>query len=1011
MIAAGDVKVLDHIREGVETHGIRAMEDAVRNQITAVVAKTPKADREAVREQIRKLQPQIDEILGVPAKEPITKVRAELETLLQDTQDAIVKATEKPIAGDRIEVKDEPLPETKERVPTIEELEVGLQDTIDKLTAKVPKTTKTKLQRELDKQLGVTRDTTLISVVEAAALKDQIRGLNREAKRAERRGRNIEALKNYFKIQNKLQLAKEKRDLAQRFNKAIKKLNTPTPKNVDVYYQEAIELLTEGIDLRRRSKKTLTTRERQRAFLASASPETIAAFPKKLRALLEKKPLNDMTIEEMEQLVQERDRLIKLGKKKRQLRTISRTRDFRRTLKAMVGELTSGKPIAPPVKEPRTKAVRKAEKPGVISKTIGTVKTYALRPTRLMRNMVGSKLNSVFEDVFYNRYNTAVNETMRKEDSRKASMEKVLTGLGLTKRDLGKTRKVGDIEFTIDEMIDIYMGNQNARKKLAIVYGNKISPELIKSVINKLTPAEKKLGDALMRDYADNYARLREAKIDVDGKDLGYEENYSPISRILDITSKNFSEEMVEDLLFRQRIQKAFLNKGFSIPRKDVPEAFQKELHLGAMETWLGMVNKQERFINQGSILKDMNRLLNSKTLSGTIEKAHGREYVEALQHYVNTVTQPGYYESSRGLAKASKFLRGNAALAYLSWNVLTMGKQLPSVMLYLGHTTPAQLLNGMGHMIQNPKEAIAFVNDRSPQLKNRSIERELEELKLSDKTAYEKLRKKFGEHGMKGIYAIDRVAITIGWRAVYEHNIADGKSEVEAIQAADKATFETQPQAHPKDLARLYTSNEIMNLFTQFSNQLSNISNIMIEDIPGAVRRKGVMSSDVWHRVLGLGMTSLFIHAIANKDLPEELDEVPAYGLKAITDQMINAIPLFGRYIMSGTRGWSSDIAVFEAAKAFGEVFLKSPTKKESKSLKALIKSRGKKLFKALAPVLGIAFIGPKRAIEAVTELDPMKLLGAKPSAVKKAEKKRARKRRGRSRSIRSVKVSRRRP
>jgi hypothetical protein len=92
MIAAGDVKVLDHIREGVETHGIRAMEDAVRNQITTIVAKTPKADREAVREQIRKLQPQIDEILGVPAKVPAEaevvqqtrKMADDLETVIQD---------------------------------------------------------------------------------------------------------------------------------------------------------------------------------------------------------------------------------------------------------------------------------------------------------------------------------------------------------------------------------------------------------------------------------------------------------------------------------------------------------------------------------------------------------------------------------------------------------------------------------------------------------------------------------------------------------------------------------------------------------------------------------------------------------------------------------------------------------------------------------------------------------------------------------------------------------------
>lgn len=1029
MIAAGDVKVLDHIREGVELHGARAIEHVIQNQIITALGQIPKAERAAAKGRIRKLQPEIDRLLR-PVKEPITKEvpvapkpvepqvkvvskpttkipakpKDELETLLQDTQAAVVKATEKTVVDEAVVPAEEPLPPPKVKAPTLEELEIGLQEVIDRVTAKVPKTTKTKLQREIDKQLGVTRDTTLKSVVEAAALKDQIRMLNREAKKAERRGRNIEALKNYFIIQNKLHLAKEKRALAVQFNAAIKKLTKPVSGTVDIHYQEAITLLTEGIDLRRRSKKTLKTRERQRAFLETGDPKAIAAFPKKLRTLLEKKPLNDMTIEEMEQIVKEREHLEKLGTTKRQLRTIGRVRDFRRTLKAMRKELAVAKPLTPPTDEPRTKAVRKAEAPGALSKLIGTTKTYILRPTRLLRNMVGSKKDSVFEDVFYDRYNAAVNETMRKEDGRKEAMTKTMADLGLTMRDLGKTRQIGGKEFTIDEMIDIYMGDQNTRKKLAIVYGNKIPTKMIEEIKNNLVPAEKKLGDAIIRDYADNYTRLREAKIDVDGKDLGYEANYSPITRILGITNKNFSEEMAEDLLFRKDIQRAFLNKGFSIPRKDVPKAFQKELRLGAMETWLGMTHKQERFINQGSVLKDMNRLINSKTLAGTIEKTHGKEYVDALRHYVNTITQPGYYESSKGLAKVSRFLRGNAALAYLSWNVLTMGKQLPSVLLYLGHASPGQLMTGMGHMIQNPKEAIAFVNERSPQLKNRSIERELEELKVADKTAYEKLRKKFGEHGMKGIYAIDRVAITIGWRAVYEQNVTDGKSEAEAIQAADKATFETQPQAHPKDLARLYTSNEVLNLFTQFSNQLSNIANIMVEDIPGAVRREGVMSAEVWHRTLGLGMASLVIYAMTNKDLPDELEEIPEYGKNAAIDQALNATPLFGRYLMSGRRGWSSDIPVLEGAKGLGAVFLKDPTKKESKSTKALIKSRAKKLFEALAPVAGIAFIGPKRAYEAVRDLDPRKLLGKKPSAIVKAEKERARKKSTRRKSIRQV-------
>ena len=64
MMAEGDEKVLQHIRDGVEDHGVMLMEDAIRNQEVAEVANVPKEERAKIRENLARLRPQIDEIFA-----------------------------------------------------------------------------------------------------------------------------------------------------------------------------------------------------------------------------------------------------------------------------------------------------------------------------------------------------------------------------------------------------------------------------------------------------------------------------------------------------------------------------------------------------------------------------------------------------------------------------------------------------------------------------------------------------------------------------------------------------------------------------------------------------------------------------------------------------------------------------------------------------------------------------------------------------------------------------------
>lgn len=302
--------------------------------------------------------------------------------------------------------------------------------------------------------------------------------------------------------------------------------------------------------------------------------------------------------------------------------------------------------------------------------------------------------------------------------------------------------------------------------------------------------------------------------------------------------------------------------------------------------------------------------------------------------------------------------------IAYLSGNLVTIGKQLASVFFYLRDATPKHLFGAMAEFSEDPKAMIDFVKSKDPQMKHRMIEREMEELKSLQRNAHDRIIKKVGKTGMMGIYMMDRVATTIGWMGVYNRVLAEGKSEAEAIRQAQNATLRTQPAAHAKDVAELYATNEFLNWFTQFTNQLNRIYNIITYDIPADVRNEkyynAILSS------IGMSMGALTIWVMAHRRLPENKEDVG----EAFKEQAINAIPLFGKAIMAGTSGWKgTTIPVMKSAEALGVLISDASSKAKKRAI-----------IEAICVTLGIPYTGTKRIVKTMTEEDASELIGGKP-------------------------------
>jgi len=782
-------------------------------------------------------------------------------------------------------------------------------------------------------------------VREDVALAASLRRAAREARHALSVGKKegyVRAKQRYLDLREKA-----KKRIAQRkyVQKLVDNITKPLGNNIDFFYKEGIENLREGIDPHFRAKKTIGSKERMQRFF-DENPDRLAEMPTKFMRELDKKPLNDYTINDLQQISDAVSRLRKLGSTKRKLKLAQQRRDFENRSDTIITTISRGK--EPEKGKPIVKATR--ERAGVR----GTVRALTLRPSRIFDKLDrGQQFSGPVHKFFYDEVNKGVDESLRVTDERLDGSRVKRKSLGLSARDLLKRRKIGKVKFTVDEMLDIYAGWKNPRKKLALMYGNNITEEIATEISNSLLPKEKEFADWIISEYGENYSRVREAHIEYANEDMGHEPFYTPIRR-MDVSPNKYKSEVAEEILVRSNLRKAYVGKQFTIERKNIPREFQKPVHLSLYGTWLDQVPKQERYVSLGAKVKELQRLTSDPDFRQAVRGNFGPEYLESVETYNNRVANPEIYKAFTRMEKISQSLRKNMVVAYLAYNLVTMGKQLPSVLLYLPESGPAHLIAAGLQFAAQPLKTIRFVNENDPQVKHRKIERELEEMKYSGK-----IKTKMGRFGMLGIKGFDRVAVTIGWLAVYNKNV--GKlGEAEATRLAQNATLRTQPAAHAKDLPQLYTTNEFLNWGLQFTNQLNQIYNIATYDLPQDVKRgrlyKAFLSS------LALATVSLVIWAMSHRRIPEDEEDVK----EALIEEALSAIPLIGKVILSASQGWESPTPAMKGPIAVGKLI--SSSERATKAKAAL---------EAAAVITGVPYTGTKRAIKAIEEVEFLELLG----------------------------------
>lgn len=608
---------------------------------------------------------------------------------------------------------------------------------------------------------------------------------------------------------------------------------------------------------------------------------------------LQKELKKTRTLDGLRALNEKVQKLKELGKERYLATKEAKDARFQLDKEILIKTMRGGK--EPPPKRP----VLKQERPR-IRKAVGP---QALRPQRVFDKLdKGQTFNGPHTKFFYDRINKAYTNEVAATNEFNTRATQIFAKNKITPQDISSKKTIDGAEFTMDQMMHIYAATGNQENLMAVIAGNKIPLATIDKIVKQLPDNFKQAADEIVGELEANYDRTRVAYLDfTDGKtDLGrVEGTYVPMKRT-EVDYQTTDEELFQELAQRTAFKRAFAERSFTKQRIQISPEHQKPIRLGLSEVYFDHVQKREHFIQMGSIIKEAQRMANDGEWSGAVRELYGPDFLNVVRHYVNQVANSNIYRAANGVEKAIQTFRKNSATAYLGWNLVTMGKQLPSVMLFLGDLGPVELMWGIDQAVRNFEGTKQFIDQRDPQMANRQIEREMEEFRRTNPEKYERLISKLGRTAFNGIRFFDRLAINSGWIAKYNQMIQRGASEEEAIQQAQKLVLRTQPAAAAKDLPVLYTQNEFLNTMLQFTNQLNQIWNIVTYDIPTAA------AGGQWDRAflgaLGVALNSAVIWSATHGRLPEKEELGNAFA-----ENLIQAVPIIGPMINAWRRGFDA--------------------------------------------------------------------------------------------------------
>ena len=460
---------------------------------------------------------------------------------------------------------------------------------------------------------------------------------------------------------------------------------------------------------------------------------------------------------------------------------------------------------------------------------------------------------------------------------------------GVYPQSMGKVSlNVNGEDFTVQQVIEIYIGWQNEFSRSAILYSNAAERHVkylteqdalnaigkILTFINEPENAKyKQAADAFMREFDMNADRIREAGIRDFNRGFEKQPNYSPIFRLRHQSSGGFqinteTEEMARNSSLSQLFQK--LADGFTRPRIEINTEKQQPISLNAFDNWYKAMKEEEYQAGLGGYAADVFSALTTTTtehesIQQMIDERSGANEWQLIKDIYNNSINDNAVLEAEASDKIFGWVAKARSFAYVAYNPVSIAAQFTSYFLALPYTNRWHLFRSLANFLEmgaagRGEEFLQNIYQKYLELEYSSGDPMLRTLNNIYKYGGDagRIKAKYIEWAYKGAAFVDRWTKAIVFDAVYNSLKEQWKSENDAIRLAIRAVQDIQPTSNAREMTGFNRSRvSTKAIFSQFMNALAPIYNAAVFDVARNI------ASPTWNNtkaaawtMLGVGMT-----------------------------------------------------------------------------------------------------------------------------------------------------------
>lgn len=288
----------------------------------------------------------------------------------------------------------------------------------------------------------------------------------------------------------------------------------------------------------------------------------------------------------------------------------------------------------------------------------------------------------------------------------------------------------------------------------------------------------------------------------------------------------------------------------------------------------------------QGAVT-DVRRLLTNKRVSYALDRIDPGAYEGMLIPWLNRAARQVVETPVVGDRKLSRFLsaaRSRAGMALMFANLSNTVQQITGFSLAAVKVKPGLLMSATARFMADPKTMKTTVADASPYMKDRMLNEvgamndAIEEI-LVNPTLLERGQTWTQRHAYFMQAAVDNTMSPIIWTAAYNQAIEQKMDHKEAVRFADSVIRQTQGTTLPEDISRFESGPGYARLFTQFVsyfNMMANTNATAIKQIADEVGLKKGAGKVLYVAIAGLLAPIWVAEAIAQafRGGPEDEDK-----------------------------------------------------------------------------------------------------------------------------------------